>query len=300
VRLGVVFPQTEIGPDVGAIREYAQAVEELGYSHLLAYDHVLGASTASRPGWTGFYDLDDQFHEPLTLFAYLAALTSTLELVTGILILPQRQAALVAKQAAEVDILSGGRLRLGVALGWNAVEYEALGVSFAQRGVLIEEQIELMRALWTNSAVSFAGSFHTVTDAGINPPPIQRPIPVWMGGGTDAVLRRIARVADGWIPTFRYRDADLSALERLRGYARQLGRDPSEIGLDGHVDARLADEASWIGEVEGWRGLGATHASVNTMGDGLVTVEQHIERLERFGQTVGLARQRRRSMGEGM
>jgi probable F420-dependent oxidoreductase len=288
VKIGAVLPQTEIGPDAGAVRAYAQAVEELGYTHILAYDHVLGASTSSRPRWTGFYDLDDQFHEPLTLFAYLAAVTATLELVTGILILPQRQAALVAKQAAEVDLLSGGRLRLGVALGWNTVEYEALGVSFADRGPLIEEQIELMRSLWTCEAVSFSGEFHTVTDAGINPLPIQRPIPVWMGGGSDIVLQRIARLADGWIPTFGFRDADLDALERLGRYVRELGRDPSTFGLDGHVDASEADESRWMGDVAGWQGLGATHVSVNTMNDGIGTVDEHIERLERFAEVVRL------------
>ena len=286
MELGVVFPQTEIGSDAGAIRAYAQAVEELGYRHLLAYDHVLGASTVNRPGWSGYYDLDDQFHEPLTLFAHLAAVTSTLEFVTGILILPQRQAVLVAKQAAEVDILSGGRLRLGVGLGWNDVEYEALGVSFSGRAKQIEEQVEVMRSLWTSEAISFDGAFHTITDAGLNPLPVQRPIPVWMGGGTDAVLRRIARVADGWIPTFRFRQADLAGLERLREYARGCGRDPSELGLDGHVDAWLAEESHWQADLDGWRGLGASHVSVNTMGDRLATVEAHLERLERFREHV--------------
>src|SRR3984957_11348408 len=177
---GVVFPQTEIGADAGAVRAYAQRVEELGFTHLLAYDHVVGADPAVHEGWDGPYDVTTTFHEPLVLFGYLAALTS-LELVTGIIILPQRQTALVAKQAAEVDLLTGGRLRLGVGLGWNAVEYEALGQEFGNRGRRVEEQVALLRRLWTEPSVTFEGDFERVTGAGLAPLPVQRPIPVWFG-----------------------------------------------------------------------------------------------------------------------
>ncbi|MDE2969186.1 MAG: LLM class F420-dependent oxidoreductase, partial [Chloroflexota bacterium] len=189
MKLGVIFPQTEIGNDPGAIREFVQAAEELGYEHILAYDHVLGADPAKHPNWGGAYTMDSAFHEPFVLFGYLASVTSTIKLTTGIIILPQRQTALVAKQAAEVDVLSNGRLRLGVGLGWNRVEYEALGQDFHNRGRRVEEQIALMRRLWTEESVDFDGKWHTVDGAGINPMPVQRPIPIWMGGGAEPVLR---------------------------------------------------------------------------------------------------------------
>ena len=199
MRLGVVFPQTEIGTDPGPIRAFAQAAEELGYLHILAFDHVLGADIRDRPGWNGAYDYTHLFHEPFVLFGYLAAVTSRAELVTSVLILGQRQTALVAKQAAEVDVLTGGRLRLGIGIGWNEVEYEALNENFHNRGARSEEQVALMRALWTQEVVNFDGRWHKVTAAGINPLPVQRPISVWFGGRADAVLRRIARIGDGFI-----------------------------------------------------------------------------------------------------
>ena len=182
MHIGVVFPQTEIGADRALLKQYAQAAEEVGYSHLLAYDHVLGANPASRPGWRAPYIHLDEFHEPLVLFGYLAGLTQRLELVTGIIILPQRQTVLLAKQAVEVDLLSGGRLRLGIGIGWNPVEYEALGENFRNRGRRSEEQVEVIRKLWSEPLVTFAGQWHTITDAGINPRPDRR-IPIWFGAG---------------------------------------------------------------------------------------------------------------------
>ena len=207
--IGVVFPQTEIGSDPGAIRDYVQAVEDLGYSHLIAYDHVLGADITHYPGWSGGYKSDDIFHEPLVLFGYLAGISKRIGLVTAILILGQRQTALVAKQAAEVDVLSNGRLRLGVGVGWNSVEYEALGSTFQDRGRRAEEQIDVLRKLWTNPVLNYHGQEHTIIDSGINPLPVQAPIPIWMGAGgrlspipSSRVLKRIAKVADGWFPQF--------------------------------------------------------------------------------------------------
>ena len=200
MQIGVIFPQTEIGTDPIAVRDYAQAAESLGYQHLVAYDHVMGANADSRPGWSGAYRHTDQFYEPFVLFGYLAAATQRIELVTGILILPQRQTALVAKQSATVDILSGGRLRLGIGIGWNDVEYEALGENFHDRGRRSEEQIEVLRSLWTQESVTVQARWHRITDAGINPLPSQRPIPIWFGGRADRVLRRIARYGDGWFP----------------------------------------------------------------------------------------------------
>src|SRR5664280_2258458 len=196
MQVGVVFPQTEIGPDVGALRAYALRVEELGDAHLLAYDHVLGADPRVHQGWEGPYDVSTTFHEPFVLYGYLAAITS-LELVTGIIILPQRQTALVAKQAAEVDLLTGGRFRLGIGLGWNAVEYEALGQDFSTRGKRVEEQVALLRRLWTDETVTYHGTYEHVTGAGLAPRPVQRPIPIWFGAQTPAAYRRVGRIADG-------------------------------------------------------------------------------------------------------
>src|SRR5579864_3397066 len=197
MRIGVVFPQTEIGNDPIAIRDYAQAVEDLGYQHVLAYDHVLGAGLAHRPNWQGPYTSETPFHEVFVLFGYLAAVTHKVELVTGILIVPQRQTALVAKQAAQVDILSQGRLRLGVGIGWNEVEYEALGEDFHTRGARSGEQITVLRLLWTQPVVDFKGRWHHIPEAGINPLPVQRPIPIWLGGEADAVLERVGTMGDG-------------------------------------------------------------------------------------------------------
>ncbi len=278
MRIGVVFPQTEIGADVGAVRAYALRVQELGYRHVLAYDHVLGADPAVHTGWAGPYDVTTTFHEPFVLFGYLAGITS-LELVTGIIILPQRPTALVAKQAAEVDLLTGGRFRLGVGLGWNAVEYEALGQDFSSRGRRMEEQVSLLRRLWTEPSVTFQGSFDRVTGAGLAPLPVQRPIPVWFGAQSDRAYRRVGRLADGWFPQV----APGPKLDEARSVVEQAavdaGRDPAQIGLEGRVSWRgspqkLAEHAAT------WRDAGATHLSVNTMGSGLSTVDDHLSVLE--------------------
>ncbi len=282
MKLGVVFPQTEIGSDPGAIRDYAQTAEGLGYSHLLAYDHVLGADTSQRDAWRGAYALHHAFHEPFVLFGFLAAATRTLELVTGVLVLGQRQTALAAKQAAAVDVLSEGRLRLGVGIGWNAVEYEALGEPFGNRGRRIEEQIEVMRALWTSEAVSFQGRWHSIPGAGINPMPIQRPIPIWIGGSADPVLRRTARLADGYFPLGRPNDGIRDRLALLREYAREAGRDPADIGIEGQVGYTWGDEGAWVETLGAWRDLGATHVTVNAMGAGFTTPQEHMDAIRRF------------------
>ncbi len=293
MRLGVVFPQTEIGTDPVVIRDFAQAAETLGFHHIVAYDHVLSASTANRPGWLG-YDLDDLFHEPFVLFGYLAGCTKQIELATGIIILPQRQTALVAKQAAEVDVLSGGRLRLGVGLGWNSVEYEALGVDFHNRGGRITEQVKVLRALWTQEIVTFRGRWHTIVEAGLNPMPVQRPIPIWMGGAADAVLRRASRLADGWFfggglpnPYTRgpsRKPADL--IERLRLHLHEARRDPSSFGIEARVAAGKDNPEDWRRLTEEWLALGATHLSFSTMGAGLGTPDDHIETARRFRDAV--------------
>jgi probable F420-dependent oxidoreductase len=281
VRIGAVFPQAEIGGDPVLCRDFAQTAEGLGYSHLLVFDHVLGAGRARRPDWRGAYDADDPFHEPFVLFGYLAGLTERIELVTGVLVLPQRQTALVAKQAAEVDVLSGGRLRLGVGVGWNDVEYMSLGADFHDRGRRIEEQIAVLRALWTERVVDFAGRWHRVLGAGINPLPVQRPIPVWLGGQAEPVLRRIGAMGDGWFPQMLPDENARAMLDRLRDYVAAAGRDPIRIGVEARVEARYGEPARWPALIEGWRELGATHVGVSTRGLGLTGTE-HVTAIERL------------------
>ena len=282
MKYGVIFPQTEIGNDPGAIRAFAQAAEELGYEHILAYDHVLGADPAKHPGWGGAYTMGSAFHEPFVLFGYLAGVTSTIKLTTGIIILPQRQTALVAKQAAAVDVLSGGRLRLGVGLGWNRVEYEALGQDFHNRGRRVEEQVALLRALWTQESVDFAGRWHTVSGAGLNPMPVQRPIPVWMGGGAEPVLRRVAALADGWLPQAQMDEAGRQHIQKMREYAREAGRDPADIAICGRTNPARIPEGEWAAAIAWWRETGATQLDAVTMGAGYTSPQQHIDAIRRF------------------
>ena len=294
MKLGVVFPQTEIGSDPVAVRDYVQAAEDLGYAHLIVYDHVLGADAHHHQDLMGSYRSKDMFHEPFVLFGYLAAITSRLELVTAVLILGQRQTALVAKQAAEVDLLSGGRLRLGIGIGWNPVEYEALDQNFHDRGRRSEEQIALLRSLWTNEVVNFQGRWHRVTHAGINPLPVQRPIPIWMGAArrinpvpSDRVLRRVARLSDGIFPQFSPDDTGRATIARLREFAVEAGRDPSSIGMEPRVDISDGGPELWQEWAAAWQDLGATHFSVNTMEAGLQSPQDHINTIQQFKEVVG-------------
>src|SRR6266480_3224952 len=222
VRVGVVYPHQEIGDDPGRVAAFAQAAEDLGYAHIVAYDHVLGADPTGRPAWwKGAYTHRDAFHEPFVLFGYLAAITKKLELAFGIVILPQRQTALVAKQAATLDVLSRGRVRFGAGIGWNHVEYEALGMNWRDRAKRVEEQIEVLRLLWTEELVDYPGRWHRIDRAGLNPLPIQRPIPIWMGGNADAAVRRIARIADGWFTHLQPDDAGRARLAEFRSHLRE-------------------------------------------------------------------------------
>lgn len=289
MKIGVTFPQSEIGSDPAVIRDYAQAAEELGYNHILVFDHVLGGhpDRFEQLGFKPPYTYQTPFHEPMVLFGMLSAVTTSLELVTGILILPQRQTALVAKQAAAVDVLSGGRMRLGVGIGWNPVEYEALGENFRNRGRRVEEQIALLRDLWTKDVVNFEGKYHHLRQAGINPLPIQRPIPIWMGGGTDAVLRRIARLADGWFPQFRPGPDASAAIERLRQYITDAGRKVEDVGIEGRISLFNTPEDQWAAALDAWRELGATHVSVNTMSVQL-SPQAHIDAIRRFAAAAGI------------
>ncbi len=283
MKLGVVFPQTEIGSDPVVVRDYAQAVEGMGFDHLLAFEHVLGAHPERPEGWNArAYDYTSLFHEPMVLYGYLAGLTQRIELVTNVLILPQRQTALVAKQAAEVDVLSGGRLRLGVGLGWNYVEYEALGEEFTTRGRRVAEQIELMRALWTNEIVDFEGRWHRVNRAGIKPLPVQRPIPVWMGGGAEPVLKRIARYADGWFPQFPLDENAAGVIEHLHDLIREAGRNVDDVGIEGRVDFGRAGEEGVAPTLQTWQRLGASHVGLNTMRADLENPGEHLDAVRRF------------------
>ncbi|MBX6721835.1 MAG: LLM class F420-dependent oxidoreductase [Dactylosporangium sp.] len=291
MEIGVVFPQTEIGADPAVVQAYAAAVEELGYRHILAYDHVLGADPEVHKGWKGPYDIDSTFHEPFVLFGYLAAITS-LELVAGVIILPQRQTALVAKQAAEVDILSQGRLRLGVGLGWNQVEYEALGKDFTNRGRRISEQVQLLRLLWTQRSVTFHGEFETVTGAGLAPLPVQRPIPIWFGAQSRPAYQRAGQLGDGWFPQMQPGPDLDEAAKIVRTAARAAGRDPSTVGMHGRARLNRGVDAT-AEAVRLWRASGATHLSVDTMRlvpGGPVGVDRHIAALAEFADAIGLPR----------
>jgi probable F420-dependent oxidoreductase len=281
MEIGVIFPQTELGGDRGAVRAYGHAASDLGYAHLAAYDHVVGGDTAVLGDLGGPYDIHTTFHEPLVLFSYLAAFTN-LRFATSILIGPQRQTALLAKQAAELDLLCGGQFRLGLGVGWNRVEYEALGMPFAERGAILEEQIDVLRQLWTQESVTVDGKFHHITAAGLAPLPIQRPIPIWIGAFSPGALRRVGRLADGWFPMNRPGGSLTDALEIIAGAALEVGRDPSTIALEGRVNYTPDDPDLMFSHAERWREAGASHISLNTMGAGLDGVEAHINAISMF------------------
>jgi len=279
MKLGAVFPQTEIGRDPSAVTDFAQTVEGLGFDHLLVYDHVLGATHDREPKLTGPYTQDSLFHEPFVLFGFLAAATSRIELATGVLILPQRQTALVAKQAAEVDVLSGGRLRLGVGVGWNYVEYEALSERFDDRGKRQEEQVALLRKLWSERVLDFQGDYHRIDRAGLLPLP-EREIPIWFGGFVSAAYKRAARLGDGFIYGGK---AELAAqaLEETHAYLREAGREPAGFGAE-LIMLATTDPKEFAAEAKLWQAAGGTHLSLATMDVGLEEPKQHLALLERF------------------
>jgi len=286
MKFGVVFPQTEFGHDAAALKDYAQTAEALGYKHILAYDHVLGANPQRPGGWKGPYTFETPFLEVFVLFSFLAAITKEIEFTTGILILPQRQTALVAKQAATLDAISGGRLRLGVGLGWNEVEYEALNENFHNRGKRVEEQVQVLQKLWAEPLVTFEGRWHHIPDAGLNPLPLKRKIPIWFGGHHENVLKRVARLGDGWMPNFRAAAEAAPHLETLDKFLAKEGRARKDIG----VEARLhyKDAATWEQTLAGWTALSATHITINTMGAGLDTPQKHIEAIKEAAKRVGV------------
>lgn len=287
MQVGVVFPQTEIGSDPAKIKEFAQAAEGLGYRHLVAYDHVLGAERTGRPpDWRGSYDHRDPFHEVFVLLGYLAAVTTRLELGVAVLVLPQRQTALAAKQAAALDLLSGGRLRLGVGIGWNSPEFEALGTRFRDRARRIEEQIQLLRLLWTNELVDYRGRWHRIDRLGINPLPLQRPIPLWMGGDAEPAIERVARLADGWFSYAQPDEKGRAQLVRFRAYVREAGRDPARVGVEGRVNAFRGDPDYWARTAAGFAEMGVSHLEFNTMRAKFANLEEHVAALRTFRETA--------------
>ncbi len=274
MKIGVIYPQKELNGDPLAVGRIGLATEQLGFDHLVLYDHVLGASHDREPRLTGPYTEKDPFHDPFVLFGYLAAITQRIELVTGILILPQRQTALVARQAADVDLLSQGRLRLGVGLGWNYVEYDALGMAFETRGARMTEQVGLLRELWSGDLVTFSGKFDHIDRAALNPVPTRR-IPIWLGGYADVALRRAARIADGFIFAHGTGDA-FKVAPRLLELLAEQGRPSAGFGLQCNMTAAKSPEAV-VELAARWRDFGGTHASIDTMGQGLATIDQHID-----------------------
>jgi probable F420-dependent oxidoreductase len=284
VQLGVTFPQTEIGTDIAVLRDYVRTAESSGYTFLTAFDHVLGADAIARSDWEGHYDHTDAFHEPFVLFGWLAGISS-LELMTGVLILPQRQTVLVAKQAAEVDVLTGGRLRLGVGVGWNEVEYLGLGMPFHQRGQRLEEQVSLLRRLWTEPTLSFSGRFDAVDRAGILPQPIQQPIPIWMGSlpGNRRVWERIGRLSDGWISVVQPGPLLEEALATVHKAAEDAGRDPASVGLQTQISVPADYNIDLIRrERDAGREIGASHVNIDTMRAGR-SPQQHIDLIGQLG-----------------
>jgi probable F420-dependent oxidoreductase len=284
MRLNAFFPTRDIGTDPAKIRDWAQAAEALGYETIEVADHVFGVT--ARGGWTPLYNETDPFHETFTTLAFLAAATTRIKLSTGILILPQRQTGLVAKQAAEIDILSEGRLRLGVGVGWNHVEYEALGQDWKTRGARQAEQVQVLRRLWTEPLVTFSGRFHDLKEVAILPPPVQRPIPIWFGGSSDATLKRAARLGDGWMPIMAPDEQAVQKLAALKGHLREFGRDASSFGLEAWLRSPAADPQSWAAGVAGWRNLGA--GMVMLYPTYLIAkFDDQIETLRRFKDAAG-------------
>lgn len=323
MRIGVVFPTTEIGADAGGVRDYIETAEGLGFKHIVAFDHVLGAGLGGRPDWKGPYSSRNPFHEPFVLFGFIAALTKHIEMATGVLIMPQRQTALVAKQAAEIDVLSKGRLRLGLGVGWNPVEYQALGKDFHNRGRRLDEQVDLLRQLWGNDLVTFNGKYEQIPDAGINPLPVNRNIPVWFGGNADAMLRRTAKMGDGWFPIFTPSERGAGYIEQMKQYLREANRGFSDFGPQFGMDPilhagsgyvrlinqlpaevtgitagspaaakaaaqqeSLSGPQEWAREAEWWKGQGATHLSLNTMGADLQGAKPHIAAIRQFAAAM--------------
>lgn len=285
MQIGVVFSHAEVGGDVVGVRDWTQAVQDLGYDFVVASDHVVGADPAGYPELERVYSIESRLHEPLTLFAFLAGVAPRLGFLSSVIILPQRQTALVAKQAAEIDVLTGGRLRLGVGIGWNPVEFTALGMDFRNRARRFEEQIAVLRRLWTERTVGLEGRYHTLRAEGINPLPVQRPIPVWIGAAAEAAVKRACVIGDGYLPLAPLEGGWQATLDKVHGWLREAGRDPATFGIEGRLDAGKGTPDDWIKTIAMWRGFGASHLSVGM--SGLGGVDAHVRRLREVQGLVG-------------
>ncbi|TDJ33450.1 MAG: LLM class F420-dependent oxidoreductase [Gammaproteobacteria bacterium] len=285
MEFGAVFPHNEIGTDPGAIKAYAQGVEALGATHLLIYDHVLGADPDRAGGWQGAYDKNVAFHEPFTTFAFIAAVTEKLEMITTVLILPQRQTVLVAKQAAQVAVLSNNRFRLGIGTGWNEIEYEALNETFTNRGKRQAEQVELMRKLWREDSLTYQSEYHTINGAGINPRP-SKPIPVWFGGSAPALLERCGQIGDGWIPLMGANDAARECIDTIRSSRAATGRSFEDFGIQAQAQYSGGNPDRWASHAVKWRDIGATHLAIATHNAGPTDVDGHLSRIQEYLDAV--------------
>lgn len=288
MKFGVIYPQTEFGSDPNAIKDFAQTAEGLGFDHIHAYEHVLGANPERPGGWRGQYSYQSAFMEPFVLFPFMAAVTSEIILGTNILVLPQRQTALVAKQAATLDVLSNGRLRLGVGLGWNEIEYVGLNENFHNRGRRLEEQIQLLRLLWTQPLVTFSGRWHNIPDAGINPLPVQRPIPIWFGARVEPALRRAARLGDGWMASFRNPEDLQPHVELLMQFLEEVGRDKAAFGIEARIYYGNGNPDQWKQHTQRCQALGVTHVTFNTLGSGFTSPVDHLTAIRRFASELGI------------
>ena len=283
MKLTAFYASNELGSDPGVLRDWAQAAEAAGYDRIAMGEHVLGADPDRPGGWTGPYTHEHEWPDPFPTFGYLAAMTERVEMMTGVLILPQRQTVLVAKQAAELDVLSGGRFILGVGTGWNAVEYEALGEDFHNRGRRMEEQIALLRSLWRETVISFEGRWHHVTKAGIRPRPFGGTLPIWMGGRHERVLDRVGKMGDGWFSLQQTPEEVQAGIDRIRSVAESAGRDPSTIGLQASITVG-ADVENQLAEAAKLEAVGATHVALFTSNLGLTSPQEHIDVIRRFAE----------------
>ena len=288
MKIGAVFPQTEIESDPVIIKDFAQSVEELGFNHLIAYDHVVGKNTTNIPDWKMPYSHKSSFQEPLMLFSYLAGVTNKLDFMTGVIILPQRQTTLFAKQAANLDLYCAGRLRLGIGLGWNKVEYDALNEEFSNRGKRMDEQIDFLRRCWTEETFIYDKDFHNMDDAGIRPLPLQKPIPLWIGGTSRAAMKRAARMGDGWLPYAQPGDSAEETMQIFNDLVDAAGREQGSVAVENIIymgdsfgdPVRPVETA--ISEARLWKTAGASHVSFETMCCHFKNLDEHIRGLEKF------------------
>ena len=285
MEIGAVFPHNEIGTDPQAIKDYAQGVEDLGVTHLLIYDHVLGADRDRPGGFEGPYDKDVAFHEPFTTFAFVAAVTKNLDMITTVMILPQRQTVLVAKQAAELAILSNNRFKLGIGVGWNAVEYTGLNENFKNRGKRQEEQVELMRLLWESEVLEYKGDYHHIDKASINPRP-SKSVPIWFGGGAPQLIERCADLGDGWIPLMGPNEAARKTLAAIKEKRKSKGLDWDNFGVQAQAQYAGGDAERWNKHAEKWRNLGASHLAIATHNAEPTNVDGHLGRIKEYLNAV--------------